>query len=98
MNRLPEILAKGQIQLSMTDILESAKEGLLAVAVQTGMQVLQAMLQEEVKHLVGEKGKHNPDRQAVRHGTEKGSVRTEDKNKQTSCSFGKWSRDSLRKL
>lgn len=56
----------GSIQLSMTEILESAKEGLLALVVQTGLQVFQAMLWEEVTHLASPKGKHNPHRQAVR--------------------------------
>ncbi len=48
------------IQLSLTQIMESAKEGLLALAVQTGLQVFQAMMQEEVTQLAGPKGKHNP--------------------------------------
>ena len=62
------------IQLSLTQIMESAKEGLLALAVQTGLQVFQAMMQEEVTQLAGPKGKHNPNRKAVRHGVEQGSV------------------------
>jgi putative transposase len=63
-----------EIQVQLTNIMESAKEGLLALAVQTGLQVFQAMLQEEVTQLAGLKGKHNPNRKAVRHGVEQGSV------------------------
>jgi hypothetical protein len=36
--------------------------------------VLQAMLAEDVARLVGAKGRHNPDRTAVRHGNEPGQV------------------------
>lgn len=39
-----------------------------------GRQVLQQMLAEEVTSIVGVKGKHDPDRQASRHGVEQGSV------------------------
>lgn len=62
------------MELSLTEIMESAKEGLLALAVQTGLPVFQTLLQEEVTRLAGPKGKHNPNRQAVRHGVEQGSV------------------------
>lgn len=77
MNSVHEKGEKNQghgIQLSLNPIMESAKEGLLALAVQTGLQVFQAMLQEELTQLVGPKGKHNPHRKAVRHGVEQGSV------------------------
>jgi putative transposase len=63
-----------EIRLTLTKLMESAKEGLLALAVETGLQVFQAMLQEEVTQLVGPKGKHNLNRKAVRHGVEQGSV------------------------
>ncbi|PRX38903.1 hypothetical protein CLV97_1334 [Planifilum fimeticola] len=35
------------IQISLANIMESAKERLLALAVQTGLQVFQAIMQEE---------------------------------------------------
>jgi putative transposase len=38
------------------------------------LQVLQAMLEEDVVRLVGPRGRHNPDRTAVRHGAEPGQV------------------------
>ncbi len=50
------------------------KEGLLALAVGTGLQVLDALMEESVVALAGPKGKHDPNRSAVRHGTEAGSV------------------------
>jgi putative transposase len=58
----------------MAEIAESAKEGLLALAVGTGLQVMAAMFDEDVTALCGPDGRHNPDRAGYRHGTEDGSV------------------------
>ena len=58
----------------MTDIAEAAREGLLAMSVAAGMAVMAAMFEAEITEIAGPKGKHNPGRAAVRHGTEKGSV------------------------
>jgi putative transposase len=44
------------------------------LAVGTGLQVLEVMLAADVARLVGPKGRHNPDRVAVRHGSEPGQV------------------------
>jgi hypothetical protein len=65
--QLPE-----QVTVAVTELASAAREGLLALAVGTGLQVLQAMLAEDVTRLVGPKGRHNPDRAAVRHGSEPG--------------------------
>jgi putative transposase len=58
----------------MAEIAGSVREGLLAVADGAGMQVMAAMMEESVTTLCGPRGKHDPDRSAVRHGTEAGSV------------------------
>jgi transposase-like protein len=63
-----------QVIVSMAEIAESAKEGLLALAVGTGLQVMTAMFDEDVAGLCGPEGKHNPDRAGYRHGAEAGSV------------------------
>jgi putative transposase len=63
-----------QVIVSMAEIAESAKEGLLALAVGTGLQVMAAMFEEDTARLCGPGGKHNPDRAGYRHGTEAGSV------------------------
>jgi transposase-like protein len=63
-----------EFRLALDDIAGVAREGLLAMSVATGMAVMQAMLEVEVTAVAGAKGKHNPDRTAVRHGTGKGSV------------------------
>jgi putative transposase len=67
--RLPE-----QVSVAVAELASAAREGLLALAVGTGLQVLQAMLAEDVARLVGPKGRHNPARAAVRHGSEPGQV------------------------
>jgi putative transposase len=67
--KLPE-----QVTVAVAELAGAAREGLLALAVGTGLQVLQAMLAEDVARLVGPKGRHIPERTAVRHGTEPGQV------------------------
>ena len=63
-----------EIALAMGDIAGAAREGLLAMSVAAGLAVMQTMFEAELTEACGPKGKHNPDRVAVRHGTEKGSV------------------------
>jgi len=63
-----------EIQLALTDIAGAAREGLLAISVAAGMAVMAAMFEAEITEIAGTKGKHNPERVAVRHGAEKGSV------------------------
>ena len=58
----------------MADLAETVKEGLLALAVGAGFGVMEVMMQESVTGLCGAKGAHDPDRTAVRHGSEDGSV------------------------
>jgi transposase-like protein len=67
--QLPE-----RVTVAVAELAAAAREGLLALAVGTGLQVLQAMLAEDVERLVGPKGRHNPERAAVRHGSEPGQV------------------------
>ena len=66
---LPEALS-----VALADIVGVAREGLLALSVATGMSVMQAMFEAEVTAVAGLKGRHDPARTAVRHGTGKGSV------------------------
>src|SRR4051812_49622892 len=58
----------------MAEIAGSMREGLLALAVGTGLQVMRVLMEADVAALVGPKGRHDPDRTAVRHGHERGSV------------------------
>jgi putative transposase len=70
----PTPAAPEQVLVSLGEIAESAREGLLALAVGTGLQVMYAMMDADVAALAGPRGKHQPDRVAVRHGSEGGSV------------------------
>jgi hypothetical protein len=63
-----------RVTVAVAELAGAAREGLLALAVGTGLQVLQVMLEEDVARLVGPRGRHNPDRAAVRHGSEPGQV------------------------
>jgi len=63
-----------QVSVAMTEIAEDMREGLLALAVGTGLQVMQSLMEAHVAAACGTRGKHNPDRIAVRHGREAGSV------------------------
>jgi putative transposase len=60
--------------VALAELAGAAREGLLALAVGTGLQVMQIMMAEEVTTIAGVKGKHDPERTAKRHGTEDGSV------------------------
>jgi putative transposase len=62
------------VTLAMTDLAGAVKEGLLALAVGAGLQVLQLMMDEDVTRLAGPKGQHDQGRTANRHGNEAGSV------------------------
>jgi putative transposase len=63
-----------RVSVAMAEIAGSMREGLLALAVGTGLQVMQALMEADVTALAGPKGKHHPARSAVRHGQERGSV------------------------
>ncbi|BBX82226.1 IS256 family transposase [Mycolicibacterium aubagnense] len=58
----------------MGEIAENMGEGLLALAVGAGLQVMAALMEADVSALAGPKGKHDEARTAVRHGRERGSV------------------------
>jgi transposase-like protein len=69
-----EVAVPEQVIVSMAEIAGAAKEGLLALAVGTGLQVMAAMFAEDAERLCGPEGKHNPGRVGYRHGSEAGSV------------------------
>ena len=72
--RRAEVQLPEEVTVALTELAGAAKEGLLALAVATGLQVMLTIMQEDVAGLCGPKGRHAPDRTAVRHGTEAGSV------------------------
>src|SRR5512133_2831217 len=58
----------------IAEIAESVKEGLLALAAGTGLQVMAAMFGEDAERLCGPEGRHNPGRAGYRHGSGAGAV------------------------
>jgi len=63
-----------QLLVGLADVAGAAREGLLALSVATGLSVMAAMFEAEIAAVAGPKGRHDPDRAAVRHGTGRGSV------------------------
>ena len=71
----PEQLAvPAEATIALEEIAGSAKEGLLALAVGAGLQVMQVLMEEQVAALCGPRSKHNPERAGYRHGRGSGSV------------------------
>jgi putative transposase len=62
------------VTVTLAELAGSLREGLLALAVGAGLQVMDALIDESVTALAGPKFKHDAERAAVRHGTEVGSV------------------------
>jgi hypothetical protein len=62
------------VSVSLTELAGGVREGLLALAVGTGLQVMAAIMEEDVTAVCGPKGRHNPERAATRHGHGPGSV------------------------
>jgi len=63
-----------QVSVAMDEIAAGMREGLLALAVGAGLQVMAQLMEADVSSVCGPRGKHDPDRTATRHGTEAGSV------------------------
>ena len=63
-----------RVSVAMSEIAENMGEGLLALAVGAGLQIMQALMDADVTELAGPKGRHDEARRAVRHGRERGSV------------------------
>jgi putative transposase len=62
------------VSVAVGELAGELEEGLLAFAVGAGLQVLGAILDAEVTALAGPKGRHDPQRWAVRHGSDDGLV------------------------
>lgn len=63
-----------QVSIAMEQVAADLREGLLALAVGAGLQVMAQLMEADVAAVCGPRGKHNPDRVGVRHGTGRGSV------------------------
>jgi putative transposase len=69
-----DLVVPGRVSVALAEIADSAREGLLAVAVGAGLQVMAALMAESVTALAGPRGRHDAHRTAVRHGSGPGSV------------------------
>ena len=69
-----EAVMPDAVSVTLAELAGSLREGLLALAVGAGFQVMAAIIDDSVCGLAGPKGRHDPGRAAVRHGTEDGSV------------------------
>jgi hypothetical protein len=62
-----------QVSVAVRELVGEMRDGLLALAVGTGLQVM-ARSEAEVTAACGPRSRHDPDRAAVRHGHGAGSV------------------------
>ena len=71
----------------MAEIAEDMQEGLLALAVGAGLQVMGTLMEADVAALCGPRGRHDPERRAVRHGRERGyqNSPSADRGSNSSC-------------
>ena len=70
---LPVVLAdkvEGELEVFAAHM----RHGLLSAAINVGLDVFSQLLQAEVTEVAGQKGRHDPARRAVRHGTESAKV------------------------
>ena len=63
-----------RVSVAMEEIAADMREGLLALAVGAGLQVMGHLMEADVTAVCGPRGKHDPHRAATRHGNEAGSV------------------------
>jgi putative transposase len=56
----PELTIPEQVSVALAEIAESAKEGLLALAVGAGLQVVQTLMEESVTALAGPRAGTTP--------------------------------------
>ena len=57
-----------EIRLALADIAGAARDGLLAMSVAAGLAVMRRCSTPRSAEACGPKGRHDPDRAAVRHG------------------------------
>jgi transposase-like protein len=62
------------VSVALDELAADMREGLLALAVGAGLQVMAAIMEQDVAAVCGPKGRHDSQRTATRHGHERGSV------------------------
>src|SRR6266508_4055193 len=71
---MDEVVLPARVQEALGQLVGAAKDGLLALSVGVGLGVLAELMEDEVIEVVVAKGRHDPERRAVRHGHESGEV------------------------
>ena len=61
----PGIDLPDEVSVALREISATAKQGLLALSVGIGLQVVQEIFEEQATGIAGEKGKHDPGRRYV---------------------------------
>ena len=69
-----ELTVPETVSVALAELAGEVREGLLALAVGTGLQVMTALMEADVTAKCGPRGKHDQDRVASRHGYGPGSV------------------------
>jgi len=70
---LPERLA-GRLDEHLAAFVAHMRQGLLAASTVVGLEVMDELMAVEVTEVAGPRGKHDPQRVAMRHGTQPGTV------------------------
>ncbi|HZD80395.1 MAG TPA: hypothetical protein VE646_10210, partial [Actinomycetota bacterium] len=58
------------VRVALAEVAGAAREGVLALSVACGLQVVAEMMAADVERICGPRGKHDADRAAYRHGSE----------------------------
>ena len=61
-----EVVVPDAVSVAMSELTGAMREGLLALAVGAGLQVMQALMDESVTALAGPRGRHDPGRAGLR--------------------------------
>ena len=70
----PSWPCRRQVSVAMAEVADDMREGLLALAVGAGLQVMRTLMDEDVVAACGPRGRHDAERTAVRHVRGRGSV------------------------
>ena len=69
-----QVSVPAEVTVALDELTGQVQEGLLALAVATGLSVMGQLMEADVAELAGPKGRHDAGRAAVRHGSGPGSV------------------------
>jgi transposase-like protein len=62
------------VTIALSELAHDVEDGVLALVVGAGLKVLDVLFDEEVSTIAGPRGRHDPNRSALRHGSDDGVV------------------------